>query len=60
MMGSGKALLEEKELGIFRRLRLVPIGKANILAGKLMTNFFTALIEVGVFFAFGHVVFDMA
>jgi ABC-2 type transport system permease protein len=59
MMGGGKALLEERELGTLRRLRTAPVSKASILVGKLVTNFFTAFMEVVVFFAFGHVVFGI-
>jgi len=59
MMSGGTALLSEKELGTFRRLLAAPIGKSSILAGKLLPNFITALLQITVFFAFGHFVFGM-
>jgi ABC-2 type transport system permease protein len=59
MMGGGNALLKERELGTFRRLLAAPVARASILVGKLMANFFIALLEVTVFFAFASLVFGM-
>lgn len=59
MLAGGSALLKERELGTFRRLLSAPVGKASILAGKLIPNFITALLQIIVFFAFGHFVFGM-
>jgi len=59
MLAGGNALLREKELGTFRRLLAAPISKASILAGKLLPNFITALLQITVFFAFGHFVFGL-
>jgi ABC-2 type transport system permease protein len=59
MMGGGNALLKERELGTFRRLLAAPVARANILVGKLMANFFIALLEVALFFAFASLVFGM-
>jgi ABC-2 type transport system permease protein len=47
------SIFEEKKVGSFRRLLAAPIGKASLLAGKMLPNFLTALIQTAVIFAFG-------
>ncbi len=47
------SIYEEKKVGSFRRLLAAPIGKASLLAGKMLPNFLTGLIETAVIFAFG-------
>lgn len=47
------SIYEEKRLGSFRRLLAAPLSKAAILAGKMLPNFVTALIQIAVIFAFG-------
>ena len=47
------SIYEEKKVGSFRRLMAAPIGKASLLAGKMLPNFLTALIQTAVIFAFG-------
>jgi ABC-2 type transport system permease protein len=47
------SIYEEKKVGSFRRLLAAPISKASLLAGKMLPNFLTALIQTAVIFAFG-------
>ncbi len=49
------SIYEEKKLGSFRRLLAAPLSKAALLAGKTLPNFFTALVQTAVIFAFGLV-----
>jgi ABC-2 type transport system permease protein len=50
---TASSIYEEKKVGSFRRLLAAPIGKASLLAGKMLPNFLTALIQTAVIFAFG-------
>jgi len=59
MLSGGGALLREKEMGTFRRLLMAPIPRSDILFGKLLPTFITVLLQMSVFFAFGHLVFGM-
>ena len=49
------SIYEEKKLGSFRRLLAAPLSKAALLAGKMLPNFVTALVQTAVIFAFGLV-----
>jgi ABC-2 type transport system permease protein len=59
VLSGGGALLREKETGTFRRLLIAPIAKSSILLGKLLPTFITVLLQMTVFFSFGHLVFGM-
>ena len=59
MLSGGGAFLREKEMGTFRRLLMAPIPRSGILFGKLLPTFITVLLQMSVFFAFGHLVFGM-
>jgi ABC-2 type transport system permease protein len=59
ILSGGGTLLREKETGTFRRLLMAPITRASILVGKLLPTFLTVLLQMTVFFAFGHYVFGM-
>jgi ABC-2 type transport system permease protein len=50
---TARSIYDEKKFGSFRRLMAAPISKASLLAGKIVPNFITALIQVAVIFAFG-------
>jgi ABC-2 type transport system permease protein len=50
---TARSIYDEKKVGSFRRLLAAPISKASLLAGKIIPNFITALIQTGVIFAFG-------
>jgi ABC-2 type transport system permease protein len=59
ILSGGGALLREKEMGTFRRLLIAPVTRTRILIGKLLPTFLTVLLQMTVFFAFGHLVFGM-
>jgi ABC-2 type transport system permease protein len=50
---TARSIYDEKRVGSFRRLLAAPISKASLLAGKVVPNFITALIQSTVIFAFG-------
>jgi ABC-2 type transport system permease protein len=50
---TARSIYDEKKVGSFRRLLAAPISKATLLAGKVLPNFLTALIQSVVIFAFG-------
>jgi len=50
---TARSVYDEKKVGSFRRLLAAPISKTTILAGKLLPNFMTALIQTTVILAFG-------
>jgi ABC-2 type transport system permease protein len=52
---TARSIYDEKKVGSFRRLLAAPMSKAALLAGKLLPNLITGLIQTGVIFAFGIV-----
>lgn len=50
---TARSIYEEKKIGSFRRLVAAPLNKAELLIGKILPNFITALVEIVVIFAFG-------
>lgn len=50
---TARSIYDEKKVGSFRRLLAAPISKASLLAGKIVPNFITALIQTTVIFVFG-------
>ena len=50
---TARSVYEEKKVGSFRRLLAAPLSRAALLAGKIIPNFITALIQTVVIFAFG-------
>jgi len=50
---TAQSIYEEKKVGSFRRLLAAPLSKASLLAGKVLPNFVTALLQMAVIFAFG-------
>lgn len=49
---TARSIYDEKKVGSFRRLLAAPLSKAALLAGKMLPNFITALVQMGVIFAF--------
>jgi ABC-2 type transport system permease protein len=45
------SIYREKREGSFRRLLAAPVSKAALLLGKMLPNFVTGLIQIGVIFA---------
>ena len=52
---TARSIYDEKKIGSFRRLLAAPISKAALLAGKMLPNFITALIQAVVILAFGAI-----
>lgn len=52
---TARSIYDEKKVGSFRRLLAAPMSKASLLAGKMLPNFITALVQTAVIFAFGVV-----
>jgi len=52
---TARSIYDEKKVGSFRRLLAAPMSKASLLAGKMLPNFVTGLIQIGVIFAFGAI-----
>ncbi len=50
---TARSIYDEKKVGSFRRLLAAPMSKASLLAGKMIPNFMTGLIQTAVIFAFG-------
>jgi ABC-2 type transport system permease protein len=49
-------IIDEKQLGTFRRLLAAPVGRATLLAGKLLAFILVNLVQVAVLFAVGVLV----
>ena len=50
---TARSIYDEKKIGTFRRLLAAPMSKAALLAGKMLPNLITGLIQCTVIFAFG-------
>jgi ABC-2 type transport system permease protein len=53
------SILNEKEVGTFRRLMVAPLPRAALLLGKLLPYYLVNLIQVALMFAVGWLVFGM-
>lgn len=49
---TARSIYDEKKVGSFRRLLASPLSKAALLAGKVLPNFLTAVIQMIVIFTF--------
>lgn len=52
---TARSIYDEKKVGSFRRLLAAPMSKAALLAGKMLPNLVTGLIQTAVIFGFGIV-----
>jgi len=52
---TARSIFEEKKYGTFRRLVAAPLNKTELMIGKILPNFFTALVQILVIFAFGSI-----
>jgi ABC-2 type transport system permease protein len=50
---TARSIYEEKKFGTFRRLVAAPLNKTELMIGKILPNFITALVQILVIFAFG-------
>ncbi len=58
MLGA-EGLLEERDKGTMGRLLVAPVSEAAILGGKLVAQFFVAVVQMIILFGVGHFVFGM-
>jgi ABC-2 type transport system permease protein len=54
------SILNEREVGTFRRLMAAPLYRTALLLGKLLPYYMVNLIQVGLMFAIGRLVFGMS
>ena len=52
---TARSIYDEKKVGSFRRLLAAPLSRVSLLAGKMLPNLITGLIQTGVIFAFGTI-----
>jgi ABC-2 type transport system permease protein len=60
LFGLAFGLWDERETGALTRLRVAPISRPAILAGKLVARFAVGMVQIAILFAFGHWVFDVS
>ena len=60
VLGGAGAILEEKERGTFKRLLIVPLPKVALLGGKLVAQFLVGVLQIGLMFAFGTLLFHVS
>ncbi len=53
---TAQSIFEEKKIGSFRRLVAAPLSKSELLIGKILPNFITAILQILVIFVFGSLV----
>jgi ABC-2 type transport system permease protein len=56
---TAQSIYNEKKYGSFRRLLAAPISKTTILAGKMLPNFITVLLQVVVIFGLSMTVLPL-
>jgi ABC-2 type transport system permease protein len=54
------AIRTERNSGTFRRLLYLPVGRSQVLAGKLLAALVVGVAQVALMFAVGHFVFGMS
>ena len=54
ILGMTQALAEERMLGILQRLGMMPVSKAQLLGGKLLSVYVMGLFQFAILFAFGE------
>jgi ABC-2 type transport system permease protein len=52
---TARSIFDEKKYGTFRRLVAAPLSKTQLMIGKILPNFITALVQILVIFAFGSI-----
>ncbi len=50
---TAQSIFEEKKIGSFRRLVAAPLSRLDLLIGKILPNFITAILQILVIFVFG-------
>lgn len=56
---TARSIYDEKRTGSFRRLLAAPVGKAALLAGKMLPTLLIGILQIGVIFAAGVFIFPL-
>jgi len=59
ILAAAGTILEEKERGTFKRLLVSPLPRWSLLGGKLLAQFVIGVVQIGLMFIFGALVFGM-
>ena len=60
LFGVAFGLNDERESGAFVRLRMAPVSRFEILAGKLTARFIVGAAQLAILLVFGHLVFGVS
>ena len=60
LFGVAFGLRDELEWGTVTRLRIAPVSRGSLLAGKLLARFAIGVLQLLVLFLFGHLIFDIS
>jgi ABC-type multidrug transport system permease subunit len=60
LLGVSLGLLDERDWGTLERLHALPIPRATVLVGKLLSRFLVGVAQMLVLFAMGRLVFDVS
>lgn len=54
ILGMTQSLAEERVMGVFRRVGMMPVSKVQLLGGKLLATYLMGLLQFAVLLAFGE------
>jgi ABC-type multidrug transport system permease subunit len=60
LLGVSLGLLDERDWGTLERLHAMPVPRATVLLGKLLSRFFVGVVQMLLLFAFGWLAFDVS
>ena len=60
LFGVAFGIADERQSGTIVRLRVAPVSRFEILAGKLLARWLVGVIQMGILFGFGHLVFGVS
>jgi ABC-2 type transport system permease protein len=60
LFGVAFGIADERQSGTILRLRVAPVSGFEILAGKLLARWLVGVIQMGILFGFGHLVFGVS
>lgn len=59
LLGLAEVLVDERLQGTLRRVLITPTSRAILFAGKLLAGLSLGLVQMGLLFASGHLLFDV-
>lgn len=60
LSNAGRSLLAERDGGTLPRMLVSPSSRAQIVAGKMLGNYFTGLLQMSILFVAGHFLFKIS